>query len=253
LTKIVASTPQSSLKRNCAATTCKSLLALPNRSLLRLTQTLGRSEDDSIRFETVCECDGSYCGAHHGNCGNLRILNIASSRRAIACVPCTKAHGGLLLAEKARQRKVPDSIEIDEALRRIYRQPNEYDLYGSTYPRLTLSQLAQRFRRTRSYLRRRAEELNLTQRQVKPYPKWTETEERIVERHAHLSPTVIHQKLKNDGYERTVVAIRDRISLLRFRQRARTRLPHGSSIATMMVGPSALLRRSSPTVQHGTN
>lgn len=43
-------------------------------------------------------------------------------------------------------------------------------------------------------------------------------EERIVERYSHLSPSVIHQKLRKEGYERTVTAVRDRIHILQLRQ-----------------------------------
>jgi hypothetical protein len=190
----------------------------PVEALLRLVRVLNPDDKNGTQFETICECDGSFCSAHQGTCGNVRLLNPKSFTRAIACKSCTQAHGGLVLSLRARRRKVPDSPEIDEALRRTYRQPREYDPYGSIYPRLTLNQLAVRFKRTRGYLRRRAEELNLIHRQLKRHPKWTDKEEQIVERYAHLSPSVIHQKLLKEGFERTVTAIRDRIYILQFRQ-----------------------------------
>jgi hypothetical protein len=192
----------------------------PSNSLLCFISVSGKhtSNKDHTHYEMVCECDGSFCGTHEGRCGNIRLLNSISIRRGLACKRCTQAHGGLLLSESARQRRVPDSPEIDEALRKVYRQPHDQDPYGSTYPRSTLNHLAVRFKRTRNYMRRRAEELNLTRRIVKSYPKWTDQEEKIVERFAHLSPTVIHKKLKREGYERTPTAIRDRIYLLRLRE-----------------------------------
>jgi hypothetical protein len=199
-------------------TTIKCHSELPTGSLLRLVRISHQPEPSGTLYETVCECDGSFCGAHEGACGNARLLNHISFHRALACKPCTYAHGGLVLTKSARQRKVPDSPEIDNALRRVYRQPHGRDPYGSTYPRSTLNQLVLRFKQTRHYLQRRAEELNLIRRVVKCHPKWTDQEEKIVERYAHLSPDTIHHKLKKEGYERTATAIRDRIYLLRLRE-----------------------------------
>lgn len=221
-------------------TNANSHLEQPAGTLLRLVSTLNPGDKGGTQLATICECDGSFCGSHEGVCGNTRFLNSNSFHRALACKPCTHAHGGLVLAQSARRRKVPDSPEIDEALKKAYRQPREYDPHGSTYPRLTLSQLATRFKRTRNYLRRRAEELNLIHRQLKRHPKWTDKEESIVERHAHLSPTVIHKKLENEGYERTVAAIRDRIYILRLRQDSpyysRERLAKHLGVTATLVG-----------------
>jgi len=209
------------LKRTSISTAVKRLLEQPAGSLLRLIRVADQREPGkgNAQYETVCECDGSFCGAHEGICGNARILDSKSFIRAMACKLCNTAHQASALAASARQRKFPDSPEIDEVLRTAYRQSREYTSCDSSRPRgLTLKEIALRFGRTRAYLRRRAEELNLTRRRIKRCPKWTEEEQRILERSAHLSCQVIQKRLGKEGYERTIGAIRDRITLHHLRQ-----------------------------------
>lgn len=62
------------------------------------------------------------------------------------------------------------------------------------------------------------EEMNVMRYQVKRYVKWSEEEQRILERNAHLSCQAIQRRLKKAGYERSVTAIRDRIALNNLRQ-----------------------------------
>jgi hypothetical protein len=82
--------------------------------------------------------------------------------------------------------------------------------------------------------------LNLVHRQVKHFPKWTDMEEKIVERYGHLSPEVIRHKLKKEGYERTATAIRDRIYLLRLREDSpyysQERLARNLGVTASLVG-----------------
>ena len=186
--------------------------------LIRISDQPHRGKGNTL-YETVCECDGSFCGSHSGICGNTRILDTKSLTRALACKSCNTARGASVLAASAKRRKLSNSPEIDEALRMAYGQSREYGQDDSSRTSsLTLKEIALRFERTRGYLRRRAEELNLTLRQVKRHSKWSEEEQRILERNAHLSCEAIQKRLVNEGYERTVSAIRDRITLHNLRQ-----------------------------------
>ena len=144
----------------------------------------------------------------------------------MACKPCNMAHSASVLAACSRQRKLPDSPEIDEALRTAYRHSRKYDRCDSSQiGSLTLDEIALRFRRTRGYLRRRAEELNLTRRQVKRHLTWSEEEGRVLERNAHLSCQAIQKRLRKHGYERTVGSIQDRIAQHNLRQGTSLLLP----------------------------
>lgn len=63
-----------------------------------------------------------------------------------------------------------------------------------------------------------AEEASVMRYQVRRYAKWSEEEQRILERNAHLSCQAIQRRLKKAGHERSVGAIRDRIALNSLRQ-----------------------------------
>jgi hypothetical protein len=185
----------------------KRQLQQPVGSLLRLIHISNqrRPGKGNALYETVCECNGSFCHSHEGRCGNARILDPKSFITAMACKPCNTARRASVLAACSRQRKLPDSPEIDGALRTAYKQSRKYDRCDSSQiGNLTLGEIALRFRRTRGYLRRRAEELNLTRRQVRRHSKWSEEEQRILERNAHLSCEVIRKRLAKEGYERTI-------------------------------------------------
>lgn len=199
----------------------KRQLEQPVGSLLRLVRILhqnGQGKGATL-YETACECDGSFCGSHDGICGNIRILDAKSFTHALACKSCNTARSASVLAASAKLRRLPNSPEIDEALRMVYGLSRDYGRGDSSHTgSLTLKEITLRFGRTRGYLRRRAEELNLPLRQVKRHSKWSEEEQRILERNAHLSCEAIQKRLVNEGYKRTISAIRDRITLHNLRQ-----------------------------------
>jgi hypothetical protein len=104
--------------------------------------------------------------------------------------------------------KHPVTPEMDAVIRRVYRTEGT----GSGEVR----ELARRLGLPRWKVSRRALELGVRESKIKESP-WSETELRILERNAHLSPQRISIRLARVGYRRTATAVTLKLKRLRLR------------------------------------